>query len=176
MGIKMTSNVGAMELRLDQIGERAVKGVAGVMRQHAIRIRDLAREYAPVKTGLLEKSIDYAVIKNGRRTSFVVFIDLDALKSTGSEGNTTELGEYAFIMEESLRPYGRKGKPLQLGKRSAEKRASGKKVGGRFLARAIVDGTKDILGDAAREVRRATSSGPSSVGTQFRRQFEGSDE
>lgn len=173
----MTRGPEFMELQIEQIGERAVKGMSEVMRRHAIRIRDLAREYAPVKTGLLESAIDYDMVKVGRRNSYVVFIDLDATKTTGKEGHVTELGEYAFLMEDSLRPHGRKGKALNRGTLSLAKAATGKKVGGRFLARAVVDGTRDVLGDAAKEVRRATSTtGTSVVGTRYQRSSEGDDE
>jgi hypothetical protein len=177
MGLKMTRSPEFMELQIEQIGERAMKGMSEVMRRHAIRIRDLARDYAPIKTGLLENAIDYDMVKVGRRNSYVVFIDLDATKTTGKEGNVTQLGDYAFLMEEGLRPLARKGRVFNLGTLSRAKAATGKKVGGRFLARAVADGTRDVLGDAAKEVRRATSTtGTSVVGTRYQRSSEGDDE
>lgn len=165
MGMKMTSNPLMLERRLSQIGDRAARGVSAVMRRAAIRIRDLAREYAPVKSGLLENSIDYAVIRDeNRRNSYVIFIDLDAVKAS-NKGIAKELGEYALLMHEGLKPYGN-GR-YKLGALSAKKRAGGKKVGGRFLSRAAKDGLQDLLGEAAKEVRRVTSSGASSVGVNY---------
>ena len=41
---------GQLELNIAQLGERAVKGMSERMRKHAIQIRDLARDYSPVKT------------------------------------------------------------------------------------------------------------------------------
>jgi hypothetical protein len=174
MGLRMLTNPNMLEVRLRQIGDRAEKGMATIMHRHAVRIRDLAREYAPVKTGLLENSIDYSVVKDGRRKGFVVFIDLDAVKQTGKNGRVVELGEYAFIMEERLRPFGRGGPALNLGPGSRYKAASGRKVGGRFLSRAITQGSVDILGDVAKEIRRVTNS-TSSVGVKFQRNTGGTE-
>lgn len=164
MGMQMVSNPRMLERRLSQIGDRATRGVSAVLRRAAIRIRDLAKDYAPVHTGLLERSIDYAVVRDGmRRNMYIVYIDLNETKVNG-KGNVKELGDYAILIHRGLAPYGT-GR-WQLGKRSAAKRAGGKKVGGRFLARAARDGLDDILSEAAREVRRATRSGPSAVGVR----------
>ena len=151
-----------MEVKLYQIGERAMKGMSERMRKHAILIRDLAREYAPVKSGLLERSIDYAVIKENRRNTYIVFIDLDALRYNGKG----QLGDYAWVMEQQLHPYGRQAgsKRYYLGPRSAAKAASGKKVGGRFLSRAIKDGNKTMLSGLIQEVRKVTGSSSVGVG------------
>ena len=68
MGLKYSYNSSMLEVALTQIGERAVKGMSDKMRTRARKIRDLAREYAPIKTGLLERSIDY-VTEQQRRDS-----------------------------------------------------------------------------------------------------------
>jgi hypothetical protein len=157
MPLEVKFNPGQLEVNLQQIGERAVKGMSERMRRTAMKIRDLAREYAPVKTGQLEKSIDYETLKVNGRNSYVVFIDLDMVRQSG-EG---VVGDYAFVMEEELHPYGRakSGKRYyRLGPGSAAKAASGKKVGGRFLSRAVKEGVKGLLGDMAAEVRRVTNS------------------
>lgn len=166
MGMSVKVNINMMEAHLLQTGERAVKGMSDHMRKAAIRIRDLARSYAPVKSGLLEKSIDYETIRVNGRNSYVVYIDSDAARLGGGEGS---LGDYVWIMHSQLRPYGNKGKPLRLGVGSAAKAATGKKVGGRFLTRAIKDGTANLFNEMAAEVRRVTG-GQSLVGTQFRRE------
>lgn len=142
-----------LEAAIAQLGDRAIKGMSDKMRKIAVRIRDLARDNAPHKTGLLEEEIHYGT-KPGknRRNTFVIWIDLDAARKNGKKG---ELGDYAFIMEEQLRPHGRgAGKPLQLGPGSRDKARTGKKVGGRFLARAFIDATKNIENELAAEVRR----------------------
>jgi hypothetical protein len=157
MPLQVKFNPGQLEVNLEQIGERAVRGMSEKMRRTAIKIRDLARDYAPVKTGQLEKSIDYETIKKNGRNSYVVYIDLDMLRQSG-EG---KVGDYAFVMEEELHPYGRakSGKRYyRLGPGSMAKAASGKKVGGRFLSRAVKEGVKDLLSDMAAEVRRVTNS------------------
>lgn len=175
MGLQMLTNPSAMEVKLSQLGERAVKGMSERMRRHAIMIRDLARSYAPVKSGLLESAIDYATIREGRRNAYVVFIDLDATKPHGKEGEI-QLADYAYIMEDQLRPYGRRGPPLKLGARSLAKAATGKKVGGRFLGRAINEGLANIRAEMQEEVNRAIRYGASSVGVTGRRQRSTGDE
>lgn len=147
MGLDIKFNPRQLELVMQQVGDRAVKHMSDHMRDTAIRIRDLARDYAPVLTGLLQENIDYAVSATGinRRNVFVVYIDIDAVRKRGEQGGT--LADYAWLMEENLHPYGRglvNGRELYLGKKSREKRATGKKVGGKFLARAIKEGMKDI--------------------------------
>jgi hypothetical protein len=173
MGLSTTFNAMLFEARLNQIGDRAVKGMSDRMRKTAIKIRDLAREYAPYKTGLLEKNIEYETIRDGRnRNAYIVYINLDASRLGARQG---ELGDYAWIMHGSLRPYGNKGKPLRLGPGSVAKAASGRKVGGRFLTRAVKDATANLRSDLASEVRRVTGS--SSVGVAYRRAYQqGSEE
>ena len=158
MGLKMTTNPAMFERRLSQTGDRAVKGMSAKMRKAAIRIRDLAREYAPVKSGLLESSIDYITVKEGRRNAYVVFVDLDVSKPI-SRGEWRNLSEYVALAD-ALRPHG--GGTQRI---SAKSRRKGKKVGGKFLTRATRDGLKGMLGELAKEVRRATrSTGQSSAG------------
>lgn len=165
MGLQTNLNTRMFEARLNQIGDRAVKGMSDRMRKTAIRIRDLAREYAPVKSGLLEKSIDYVTIRDGKgRNAYVVYIDLDAMRTGKRQGR---LGDYAWIMHSQLRPYGNKGKPFKLGPGSIAKAAGGRKVGGRFLTRAVKEATKNLRAEMATEVRKVT--GGSSVGVSYRR-------
>lgn len=173
MPLNIRFNAAQLEVNMLQIGERAIKGMSSKMRLLAIKIRDLAREYAPVRTGTLEDSIDYMTIKVGGRNSYVIYIDLDRSRSVGSG----QVGDYAFIMEEELHPYGRqKGKRYYtLGSRSAAKVASGKKVGGRFLSRAVRDGTKDILETLAAEVHRVVG-GRRTLSIDYRRETNRGEE
>lgn len=169
MGMTVITNLSELEANIVQLAEQAARGMSAAMRKHAILIRDLARDYAPVKSGFLEENIDYRTYKTGRRNAYVVFVDIDAEREryssvTGTDYSDT-LGAYAFLMEEGLRPYG-SGR-YKLGKRSAAKRAGGKRVGGKFLARAIKDGTKTLMPDMLDAVKRVTG------GT---RRYNGGDE
>lgn len=173
MVMKVRFNPQALEAAINQIGTHAVKGMSMKMRRTAIRIRDLAREYAPVKTGDLERAIDYAHIKDGRRDAFVVFVNVDAARSGQTQDGLPkdgQVGEYAWIMEEELHPYGRQkgARRFTLGPKSQDKADSGKKVGGRFLARAIRVGTEQLLADMVAEVRRVTG-GPRVGPTRYER-------
>lgn len=164
MGLSTNFNPLMFESRLSQIGDRAVKGMSDRMRKTAIKIRDLGREYAPRKSGLLENNIDYVTVRDGRgRNAYIVFVNLDAARTGKRQG---QLGDYTWIMHSSLRPYGNKGKPMHLGPGSVAKAASGKKVGGRFLTRAVKDATVNLRSELVQEVRRAT--GQSSVGVSYR--------
>ena len=163
MGLDIRFNPAQLELVMQQVGERALKHMSEHMRKTAIRVRDLARSYAPRDTGLLEDSIDYAVTATGinRRNVFVVYIDVDAVRRRG----VGTLSEYAWLMEENLHPYGRglvNGRELYLGKGSKAKRAGGKKVGGKFLARAVKEGMKDVSAmerEAGAKVRSMLNGG-----------------
>lgn len=164
MGLKMHFNRAAFEGTLMQVGDRAVKGMSDKMRQRIIKIRDLARDYAPVDSGLLERSIDYQTIRQAGRNAYVVYIDVDAERYSGRG----QLGDYAWIMHNQLRPYGNQGKRYDLGPRS---RAKGGAVGGLFLTRAIKEGLDGMLDELGQEVRRVTNSGGASlVGTKYQRQ------
>ena len=153
MGMKIRMNTAHIEATVLQVGVRAEKGVSDRMRKIAVRIRDLARQYAPVKTGLLERNIEYGTYKEKGRNVYTVFIDLDAARESG----VGVLGDYANVMEKTLRPFGNQGRPLYLGIGSLLKAAStGKRVGGRFLSRAVTEGSKNILGECVAEVLRVT--------------------
>lgn len=161
MGLTVKFNPSQLEASIKNMAETAGKNASRTMRRAAIRIRDLAREYAPVKTGTLEKAIDFTTVQDSnRRNVFIVYIDLDMV-NPGPAGHS--VGDYVWIMEQQLRPYGNRGKPYHLGGRpknggaatgSVAKAASGKKVGGHFLTRAIKEGTKDLVANAATAVQR----------------------
>jgi hypothetical protein len=170
MPMNIRFNAAQLEANMLQIGERAVKGMSAKMRQVAIKLRDLARDYAPVKTGDLEGAIDYITVRDGRgRNSYVVFVDLDKSRSEGDG----QVGDYAFIMEEELHPYGRqKGRRyFTLGARSAAKAAGGKKVGGRFLSRAVRDATDGLVELLAAEVHRHVG-GRRTLNIDYRRETQ----
>lgn len=154
MPMKFNFNPVALEASIKNLADKAARGASEEMRKTAIKIRNLARDYAPVDTGTLERAIDFMAIKDPttRRNTFVVFVDLDKVHPDGGV-----VGDYAFIMEQQLHPYGRqKGKihfDLDFG--SQLKAGSGLKVGGRFLERAMKDGMGDLQGRAISAAGRA---------------------
>ena len=147
-------NPGQLEASIRNIAERASSNAARGLRRSAIKIRDLARDYAPEDTGTLENAIDYGTLTDARRRlSFVVYIDLDKAHPAGGS-----VGDYAWIMEQELHPHGRqKGKIHFDLDKSRAKATTGKKVGGRFLSRAIKEGSKMMLENARTEVSRTLS-------------------
>lgn len=157
MGMRVKFDVGAMTARIENLAQLASTNASRTMRRAAIRIRDLAISYAPVDTGALEGAIDYGVNKEGRRNTFVVFIDL---RKIGNGGKPIE--DYAWIMETQLHPFGRRAPGAKYFKVRAASAAKGSKVGGRFLDRAIDEGIKDIVDDVRKEVSR-TFGGRQSV-------------
>lgn len=154
MGMKVIFNRSALEAAITNTAEVASKNASQVLRRAAIKIRDLARAYAPLDTGTLEKAIDYGTIRDSttRRNVFVVYIDLDA--TNPKDGKS--LGEYAAIMEQQLHPYGRRSGKLYFTLREKSE-AKGPKVGGRFLKRAIDEGSAGVVEQALLEVKRSLS-------------------
>lgn len=152
MGMKIKFNASQLEAGIHNLAEKASSNAARSLRRTAIRIRDLAIAYAPRDTGTLERAIDYGSITGAnQRKVFVVYIDLDALHPDGNK----QLGDYAWIMEQQLHPHGRR---IPGGLDFHTRAKTGPKVGGRFLARAIKDGSKAMLENARTEVRRTLSS------------------
>lgn len=150
MGMEIQFNARELEASILNIAQRAAKSASAELRKTAVKIRDLARDYAPTKSGTLEDAINYMTVKGtNNRNVFVVFVNLDAVNPGGHS-----VGEYAWIMNTQLRPYGNQGKPLQLGLGSQFKAAGGYLVGGYFLDRAIKEGTKTMLQDATAAVSR----------------------
>lgn len=148
----------ALELEIRNIAETASRSAAREMRKAAIKIRDLARDNAPHKTGNLEDAIQWASYKDPatRRNVYVVYVD---------DGMVTRRGyDYAQLMEEGLAPAGDR---YNLGEGSIKKLWSGKKVGGRFLQRAVTDGAKGIIADANAAVARVLGGRVSNLTGQF---------
>jgi hypothetical protein len=180
MPMNIRFNATHLEATIHNTAERAARGASEELRKTAIRIRDLAREYAPRDTGTLDPAT--------RRNVFVVYIDEDMInpgstifKKDGSTSGRREahaVGSYAWIMEEQLHPHGRQtgAKRYSLGKfTSAVKAAGGKKVGGRFLSRAIKKGTERMVSDATGAVRRVLG-GTRRINIDYERQIGGDEE
>jgi hypothetical protein len=157
MVFRVKINPRQLQAAITNEAERASSNASRSLRRAAVRIRDLAKEYAPTDTGTLENAIDYGTVMGlNRRKSYVVFIDLGAIHPDGGT-----VADYARIMEEQLHPYGRKKGDIRfdLDTGSIAKAATGKQVGGKFLARAIKEGVKDMLENATMEVRKSLQSG-----------------
>ena len=119
-----------LSIQLTQVGKRAMRGVSAVMQEEGMKIRDKAREYAPVDKGNLEDAIRCDIDRNGLNGRTLVYVYVDMDYPAGANGKT--VGDYAMIMHEGLTPYGE----LNLGKYSQIKAATFA-VGGKFLERAI---------------------------------------
>lgn len=129
MGLSVKIDSEAMIAELRNIAQRANSNAARTLKRASIRVRDLARNYAPVDTGALQESLDYGMKKEGGRNVYLVFVRGDFVKSGGKT-----VGNYADIMESELTPYGN-GK-YTLGGRSRAK-AQSFPVGGKYLERAV---------------------------------------
>lgn len=139
-------------LRINQRGERAVKGVSDTMQDNAERIRDLAIEYSPILTGALESSIKKNTEYTGinRRSVVTVFID-----------ESGDAGKYAADVHEHLAPWG-DGTWGRVGGSdpdsfSAQKDNGSGLVGGKFLERAFKFYKDKIRRDCERVVSKAYS-------------------
>jgi hypothetical protein len=174
VGLTLKMNTQALEFSMRQIGERAVKGAAEKMRRRSIKIRDLARAYAPVDTGSLRDAIDQeeSIDPGTRRKMFVVFIDPEAAYE-GSDSKT--VGDYGMLVERHLSPF---GDGSLNGRRFRIRDRSDPKKGGRFLSRATKDGTRGIEAEIAAEVRRILGGGRGFVNQpgSFRRANDNGDQ
>lgn len=154
-GSKVSMNRKGLEISIKQTGERVTRGVATVMSEEGKKIAELARDYAPVDKGNLEDAIQVEETNtglNGRR-EVTVFVD-----ESVAAGGDKAVGDYALLMHEALYPYGSAGpddKRFQLGPKSQAKRAGGKKVGGKFLTRALSDRRAEFMAKVAKKVKNS---------------------
>jgi len=130
--------------KIEQIGDRAHRGVAAMMKEQGMVIRDKARSNAPVAPddedgGTLESAITCESQRTGinGRSEVFVYIDGSRAKPDG-----TPVGEYMLLMHEGLAPYGSGFagdiyNPKYPYRYSRKKAASGHDVGGKFLERAV---------------------------------------
>lgn len=125
--------------RLEQIGEKVVKGVSDVMQDYAEKIVERAREYAPIDKGNLERAIKKSTNKFGlnRRNTIDIYVD-----ETMSVGKGKTIRDYARYMHEGI-PGIQGG--YKLGKKSLEKDAGRGIVGRKYLTRALNDYKQDYL-------------------------------
>ena len=143
-------NKAQLMYRINQIGERAAKGISTVMREETENIATLAKSYAPVDEGNLEAAIktefDYLGVNGRLRAS--VYIDTSLV--VRSDGKT--VGNYARVMHELLQPYG--SGDFHLGPLSRAKAEAGNDVGGKFLERAAKARMEMLVRKAQRIAQR----------------------
>ena len=150
MSMKIHFDVGALEVGIRSLAEKASSNGSRALRRTAIRIRDLAIGFAPRDTGTLENAIDYGVLRDGRRNMFVVFLD-----TSKTQDNGKSLSEYAWIMEGQLHPFGKVVPGAKYFKVRAKSKAKGPKVGGKFIERAIKEGIKGMEEEVRLEISRS---------------------
>lgn len=132
--------------RIQQRGERAVKGVSTVMQEGGDEIRDLARMYAPVDKGNLEDAIIKSTNPTGLNRRAEIEVGVDMSQPIGG-GRTVE--RYAERMHEGN---------YKLGKKSEAKAAAlGVRVGPGYLSRAFNEVKGKMIERAANIVKRAYS-------------------
>lgn len=150
-------DVDRLTLALDQIGERAMRGISALMQEEGMNVRNLARSNAPVEEGDLEAAIKMETDRSGinGRTSVRVFVDESMVADDG-----TPLSEYAILMHEGLAPYGTGiagdvYNPDYPESKSKAKAAAGHDVGGKFLERAVAERFQPLMRRVYEIARRA---------------------
>lgn len=144
------------EIMLAQVSETTKRRAVKKLHEKAVEIANLARKYAPIDEGNLEKAIKVFPETIGERVrneagQFVrqevfVYVDLD-MPVPERPGET--VGKYAYTMHEHLTPFG----PLNLGERSAEKQSGQREmVGGKYLERAMNEIGDSVLGEVTLSV------------------------
>lgn len=144
------------EIMLAQVSETTKRRAVKKLHEKAVEIANLARKYAPIDEGNLEKAIKVFPETIGERArneagQFVrhevfVYVDLD-MPVPERPGET--VGKYAYTMHEHLTPFG----PLNLGERSAEKQSGQREmVGGKYLERAMNEIGDSVLGEVTLSV------------------------
>lgn len=152
MGITV-KGVESLVVRLNQTGERALRGVSAKIREGAKKIQYRAVEYAPVDEGDLESAIKVMTDRGGinSRLQATVYVDGDEEASNGKK-----VGDYALAVHEGVAPFGSGGWG-RLGKRSKIKDGNRGVVGGKFLERAAEELAPEITKDLQEAIRKALS-------------------
>ena len=151
------SGVSSTELsfRLDQVGDRAIRGISQAIREGAHDIAEKARSNAPVDQGNLEDAIKVDISRSGvnGRVSATVYVDesmpAPELTPDGRIVKGTEykvVGDYAMKMHEG---------EYKLGKRSRAKASAGHEVGPKYLERAVDEVLPGVVAAARRLAKRA---------------------
>ena len=147
---KVVGSFDGIIARLEQRGEKAVRGISDMFQDNGERIRDTAIEFAPILTGATEDAIKKNTLNTGinRRAVVEVYLDEDS-----------EAGPYLRKVHDNLAPFG-SGRWGTVGgsdpnSLSVQKDAGRGIVGGKFLTRAFQLYKDKIQRDAKRIVERA---------------------
>lgn len=132
---------------LQQAGPRVERGVATKMLKGAEQIATLARSYAPVDEGNLERAIKVATDSSGTGGRRVVAVYVDPTVAAGSDHT---VGDYALKMHEGVYNLGPKSLMKEL--------SSGKKVGRKYLSRAFKELSDNVFQGMVAKTRRLLRS------------------
>lgn len=145
MGVKVIG-AASFAAKLRAAGAHGVPKVYDVLEKGAQDIQKRAKEYAPIDEGNLEDAIVIVNNSTPGKPSFLVEVE----DRPGENGGMSTL-EYGLLMHEGLYP----GSRYKLGKRSKEKaKATGKRVGGKFMSRAVRDFEKQILAKVRKFIQK----------------------
>lgn len=144
------SGIMETEIMLVQVAENTKRRAVRKLHEKALEIAALARKYAPLDEGNLEKAIKVFPETIGERLrneagQFVrqevfVYVDVD-MPVPDRPGET--VGKYAYTMHEHLTPFG----PYNLGEKSANKQSGQREmVGGKYLERAMNEVGDTVIG------------------------------
>lgn len=152
---RVVCNVEGIIASIQQVGDRATKGISDVMRDYGELIVHQAKLNAPHDTGSLEGAIQAEYMRNGINRRLIVKIWVDPNtpyidpNPRHKRGNKT-VGDYAMLMEQYLTPHGDGGWHAQEGTTG-----KGPQAGGKFLERAVDQYRDALLQRAENIVRRA---------------------
>lgn len=132
--IKTNFSAKGLGARIQQVGDKSLASALEVMREESEKIAELARSFAPIDDGDLEKAIQVVEKRDGINGRVAITIQIDP-SARNEKGIPVEL--YAIEMHEGQSIGANNGThAFGLGKRSAAKDAGRGIVGGKFLERA----------------------------------------
>lgn len=152
---RVNCDVRGIMVRIEQVGERAVKHVSDVMRDYGEVMLHDALANAPRDTGSLESALKIEYLRNGinGRLAVKVWIDPNTPyidPNPNHKPSSKTVGAYAWLMEKYLLPHGDGGFNAQDGTL-----AKGPQAGGKYLERAVEKYRDALIERAHRIVQRA---------------------
>lgn len=141
----MICDVAGLTARIEQVGERCVKGISTAMTHYAEVMVNTAQLMAPRDTGALEAAIHYVATRNGINGRMRIEIMLDS-----------SVMDYAWLMEKYLIPHGKGGGSRWGGSFHARvgTLSKGSRAGGGFLRRAVKAHREALLDKASAIAKR----------------------
>lgn len=150
---RVKCDVRALVNEINQIGERAVRGISTEMRKFGELMLNEAFANAPYDTGSLQEALDIKYERSGANTRLVVtlFVDVNAPYETHSGiESDKEVGDYAMLMERGLAPHGSGRFQAREGTT-----AKGPQAGGKYFARASQKYKAELIARARLVAARA---------------------